>query len=339
MVKAFVFGKFLPFHKGHQAMIEFALSQCDFLTVLVCCSDQETIAPETRQGWLENTFEGEQRLEVRVFNYLESEYPNSSESSRAISAIWSKKFKELVPDCSLLVTSEPYGEYVAEFMGIQHIALDEGRHHVPISATAIRNNPVAHWEYLPEAVKPHYLQKVVLLGTESTGKTTLTQQLAKRFGAAFVLEAGRDLIEDSNEFMLQDLYAVAREHAHRIVNVPVSNSPLLFIDTDVHITQSYASFMFGEQLDLPSAIYTCNRGQLYLYLQNDVPHVQDGTRLSEEDRNALDASHRATLQRHGIDYHEISGNWQQRMEQAMALIDQTFFSACPDKTYRVKALE
>lgn len=319
-------------------MIKFALTQCDVLTVLVCCSDLEAIPAKRRQGWLEDTFRGESRLEIRVFNYLESEYPNSSESSKAISAIWSRKFSELVPDCSLVITSEIYGNYVAEFMGIQHIAFDEERHQVPISASAIRNNPVANWEYLPKAVKPYFQQKIILLGTESTGKTTLTQLLAEHYGAPFVLEAGRDLIEDSNEFAFDDLYAVAHEHAHRIITCDVSDSPLLFIDTDVHITQSYASFMFGKQLDLPADIYTCNQGQLYLYLQNDMPHVQDGTRLSEADRNLLDTSHRATLQRYGIAYHEISGNWQQRLAQAIALIDQKFFANYPSITYSSKAL-
>jgi HTH-type transcriptional repressor of NAD biosynthesis genes len=44
MIKAFVFGKFYPFHKGHEAMINFALSKCDFLSVLVCSSDKEKTA-------------------------------------------------------------------------------------------------------------------------------------------------------------------------------------------------------------------------------------------------------------------------------------------------------
>jgi HTH-type transcriptional regulator, transcriptional repressor of NAD biosynthesis genes len=49
MIKAFVFGKFLPFHKGHQAMINFALTKCDYLSVLICCSDKENIDGLIRQ--------------------------------------------------------------------------------------------------------------------------------------------------------------------------------------------------------------------------------------------------------------------------------------------------
>ena len=65
MVKAFVFGKFLPFHKGHEAMINFALTRCDFLTVLVCCSDKENIPSKTRQKWIEKTFECQDKIEIK----------------------------------------------------------------------------------------------------------------------------------------------------------------------------------------------------------------------------------------------------------------------------------
>ncbi len=87
MVKAFVFGKFLPFHKGHEAMINFALTKCDFLTVLICCSDKENIPATTRQKWIEKTFISEHRIEIKSFNYLESEFPNTSESSQEISKV------------------------------------------------------------------------------------------------------------------------------------------------------------------------------------------------------------------------------------------------------------
>jgi HTH-type transcriptional repressor of NAD biosynthesis genes len=55
MIKAFTFGKFLPFHKGHEAMINFALTECDFLSVLVCCSDKENINGEVRKKWIDNS--------------------------------------------------------------------------------------------------------------------------------------------------------------------------------------------------------------------------------------------------------------------------------------------
>ncbi|XZF14729.1 AAA family ATPase [Chitinophagaceae bacterium MMS25-I14] len=321
MVKSFVFGKFLPFHKGHEAMIRFALTQSDVVTVLVCVSDLETIPAATRMQWLQDTFAAESRVEVRLFEYCEAELANTSVSSRNVSKVWAEVFTTLLPEHTILVTSEPYGDFVAEYMGIRHILFDRDRNAMPVSASLIRKAPFTYWEFIPEAVRPFYVKKIVLLGTESTGKTKLTQQLAAHFGGACVLEAGRDLIPDSNEFTVDDLYLVAAEHARRIEQAVAKGPKLVFVDTDIHITQSYACRFFGKELDVAAAIYDANKADLYLYLNADAPFVQDGTRLDEAERNALDHSHRATLKWHNILYYEISGNWEKRFAIAVKLVD------------------
>ena len=75
-----------------------------------------------------------------------------------------------------------------------------------ISSTAIRKNPYLHWEWLPDIVKPFYVKKVLLMGGESTGKSTLTINLARRFNTNFVEEAGRELSEKSgtDQMMLSE---------------------------------------------------------------------------------------------------------------------------------------
>lgn len=317
MVKAFVFGKFMPFHKGHEAMMRFALSKCDFLTVLVCTSDKETVPGELRQSWISETFAGQQNIQVQVFDYIESELPNSSVSSTAISEVWAKVFKQLLPDHSLLITSEPYGDYVAGFMQIQHIPFDLSKTEVPVSATAVRNNLVANWPFLPRAVRRHLALKVVILGTESTGKTTLTENLATYFNCSKVLEAGRDLIPDSNVFSIDDLYLVAREHAKHIDEAATDNSALVIIDTDIHITRSYCKYAFEKELEVSEDIYRSNKAQLYLYLNNDVEYYQDGTRLSKEERDQLDAFHRQVIREANLPVVEITGSWDERFQQAV----------------------
>ncbi|MBO9201051.1 MULTISPECIES: AAA family ATPase [Niastella] len=320
MVKGFVFGKFLPFHKGHEAMISFALSKCDFLSVLVCASDKETVSGELRKGWIEKTFPAQRNMDVRVLDYKESELPNSSVSSTDVSRIWASLFKKLFPDYSLVVTSEQYGYYLAEFMEIQHLPFDIPKKLVPVSATHIRNDLLNNWQFVPDAVRRHLVLKVVVLGTESTGKTTLTEKLADYFKCNKVMEAGRDLIPDSNEFSINDLHLVAEEHAKRIDEAADGSSPLIIIDTDIHITRSYCHFSFEKELDVPAAIYHSNKAQLYLYLNNDVDYFQDGTRLSKEDRDRLDGFHRQELQRANIDLVEIKGNWEERFQLAIAHI-------------------
>lgn len=322
MIKAFVFGKFLPFHKGHEAMINFALTKCDFLKVLVCCSDKENIPSSTRKKWIEKAFEKEKNFEIGTFNYLESELPNTSESSVTVSKIWAGVFKQQLPDYSLLITSEEYGNFVAAFMNIQHIAFDIPKKLYPVSATAVRNNLFVNWKFLPDSVKPDFAIKVVILGTESTGKTTLTERLTKHFNCSSVKEAGRDLIANSDSFEFDLLHLVASEHAKRIDRSVLGESPLIIIDTDIHITKSYANFIFDKTLEVEKKIYNSNKADIYLYLNNDVEYMQDGSRLSEENRNLLDISHKQILSKYNIDFLEIAGDWEQRFENAVTIIKQ-----------------
>lgn len=320
MVKGFVFGKFLPFHKGHEAMINFALTKCDFLTVLICCSDKEKIPAKTRQKWIETTFETSKNIKVKTFIYSEKELPNTSVSSQEVSKVWSEKFKVIFPDYDLVITSEEYGDFVASFMKIKHIPFDISKQLFPVSATAVRNDIFTNWQFLPDSVKPDFAIKVVILGTESTGKTTLTKRLADYFNCSLVKEAGRDLIANSNSFDFGDLHLVALEHAKQIDKAVLGQSPLIIIDTNIHITKSYANFIFNKALIVKAEISDSNKADLYLYLNNDVKFTQDGTRLNETDRNLLDKSHRKVLEQNKINIVEITGNWEERFQKATSVI-------------------
>jgi HTH-type transcriptional repressor of NAD biosynthesis genes len=322
MNKAFVFGKFMPFHKGHEAMINFALSTCDFLTVLICCSDQEPLPGSVRKAWLDAVYRDTPQIEIRCYHYEEQVLPNTSETSATVSAVWAKQFKQLFPDYTMVITSEPYGYLVADYMGIRHIPFNMNKDLYPVSATKVRTDLFNYWGYLPDPVKASLVTKVVVLGTESTGKTTLTGKLAAHFQCSAVSEAGRDIVADSNHFGIADLYLIAAAHAGKINCMATGNSPLMIIDTDIHITLSYGEYAFGEKLKIDAAIYNANKADLYLYLNNDVPYVQDGTRLSEEERNLLDLSHRRVLDTYGIHYEEITGHWEERFDTAVQLVTQ-----------------
>lgn len=324
MKHGFICGKFLPFHTGHEALIRFALERCEQLTVLVCASDQENISGRLRAEWIRASFPHLLRLYIQVLPYLESQLPNTSESSQAVSKLWAKEFQRWVPETDVMFSSEPYGEFVADFMGIQHELFDQARESVPISATQIRAYPHRYWKFIPQVVRPHFCKKIVLLGTESTGKSVLTERLATHFQMPFVAEAGREVIPDSKGFQFEDLYRVAETHAEAIHRGLQIGKPFLFIDTDIHITQSYAQMFFGKQLEVAEQIYSFNRADLYLYLRADAPFIQDGTRLDIDMRNALDQSHRSILESYGVSYVEIDGNWEERCSQAVELIEQFF---------------
>jgi HTH-type transcriptional repressor of NAD biosynthesis genes len=78
MKTGLVLGKFLPLHKGHMALVDFALRHCDQLIVLLCSSPFEIIPGTVRKQWLLDTFGANQRVRVQLTEYNEEELPNTS---------------------------------------------------------------------------------------------------------------------------------------------------------------------------------------------------------------------------------------------------------------------
>lgn len=324
-VVGLVFGKFSPFHLGHQALINYALQYVHTLYIVVCSSDKEIITGKTRKQWIEVVIinlnlVSNQNTHVIQYDYDEATLPNSSVSSEAISKIWADALLHLLPKIDTLFTSELYGDYVAKFMNIKHVSFDPNRIAFPISASLIKHSLIDNWDYLPDIVKRYFTIKVVILGTESVGKTTLANKLANYYKCNLVLEAGRALIANSNNFDLDDLNLVAQTHAKAIFDSIIMH-PLSIIDTNIFTTISYADYFLKSKLNIDEALLLNNIADLYLYLNNDVPFVQDGTRLSIIERGYLDISHRKTLKKHKIPIHEISGNWEQRFADSKSLID------------------
>lgn len=320
MKHGLVFGKFYPLHNGHLALIDFAYKRCDLLTILVCASNRETISGTQRAEWLEQYFANSADITVKVMDYKEEELTNTSVSSREVSKLWAAQFNNLLPNIDIVFTSEKYGDYLAEYMNIEHHLFDLPRHQVTISASDIRKKPLTNWAFIPTEVKPFFVKKVILLGTESTGKTTITEKLAVHFQTTHVREMGRELIPNSKECSFEGLERVAIAHAHEIKSSLGKANRLLFIDTDINITQSYAKFLFGKTLTITEQIEKLNSGDLYLYLDKDVEFVQDGTRLELSFRNELDLSHKKILKEKDITYEHIQGNWEERLAQCLTLV-------------------
>ncbi|MES2764624.1 MAG: AAA family ATPase [Bacteroidota bacterium] len=316
-----VLGKFLPLHNGHIELINFAASKCDELVVLVCASQKENISGEVRLNWIIETFKNNPNIQPKLIEYNENFLPNTSVSSVEVSKIWSNFLKDILPPINIIFTSEKYGEYLAEFMSCEHIAFDIDRSKIPVSATEIRCNPFKNWEYIPDSVRPYFIKKICILGTESTGKTTLTQKLAQHFKTEFVPEMAREIIEKTEECTLQHLYQIAILHAETINSKIESANKLLFIDTDVNITRSYSRFLFNEELIVEDWIEKANHCDLYLFLEKDSPFVQDGTRLDKSDRDLLQQSHLTELKQRNIKYQLINGGWEEKFSKAVIAVN------------------
>ena len=176
MKKGLVLGKFMPPHKGHLALIDFGLKYCDQLIILLCSHSAEPISGKQRLIWLKEIFSDNHKIVIHSFHYDPAQLSDSSVSSEADSKRWGDEIKKLFPDLSIVFSSEPYGNYLAEHLGIDHMNYDEARTNWPVSSSQVRRFPLQFWNYLPDPVKPWFVKKIVLLGSESTGKSTLSRK-------------------------------------------------------------------------------------------------------------------------------------------------------------------
>lgn len=277
-----VLGSFAPLHNGHLSLINFGLSNCDTLYVLLCSHDKEDIPGEVRYNWLKEEFKGIDK--IKIIHKDTSHMENTSVSNVDISRVWSVYLKELFPDMNVIFTSEKYGDYVAEFMNIEHIQYDQQRLTTPISSTMIRKKPLTYWEYLPKSVRPYYTKKVCIVGTESTGKSTMTKLLSDFYGVPQAREMGREICDDTKTCDIEMLNAIIEAQAVEITDN--LGDKILFSDTDSLTTICYGKFLFNQ---IPSTntkeIEEINNFDIYLFLWNDVPFVDDGSRMGEPKRS------------------------------------------------------
>ena len=122
------------------------------------------------------------------------------------------------------------------------------------------------------------MQRVVLLGGESSGKTTLAQALAQAEGTVWVPEYGRERWEQrAGRLTLEDLVDIGRIQIEREQALLSQASRLLVCDTSPLTTLGYAQWMFNAQ---PPALQEAaqHRYDLVVLCAPDFGFVQDGTR-------------------------------------------------------------
>ena len=317
----------MPLHAGHLALIEFASQNCDKLNVVLCYCSEEKIPEELREQWLKSALNKYANINIISFGYDSQVLPNTSVSSREISQAWSDVFKKMIPEINILFTSEKYGDYMAEYLSIEHFCFDNERSKNSVSASAIRKDPFCYWDFIADEAKYFFVKKIAILGTESTGKSTLAKKLAKQFNTLYVNEVGRDLVKKTELCKLEDLYAIAQLHAKKIEEKKLIANKLLFIDTDLNTTKSYSNFLFQHELKVASWIEEANNCDIYLFLENDAGYFQDGTRLPKNQRDILSSFQKKILVNNSIEYVSINGNWQERFSKACDIINQKYFSA------------
>ena len=95
--------------------------------------------------------------------HITQDLPSSSEASRDISLLWSIYLKKEFPQTDVLFTSEPYGDYVAEYMNITHECFDQARTIIPISGTMIRESPFTYRNYINHYAQSYFIKKIIIV--------------------------------------------------------------------------------------------------------------------------------------------------------------------------------
>ena len=230
----------------------------------------------------------------------------------------------------VVFSSEDYGPGFAAHLGVAHVAVDNPRTRVPVSGTRVRAGAAEAAAYLHPlvaaqlgVVPPAAVPRVVFLGAESSGKSTLCAALAEACGTAWVPEYGRTLHEQKNgNLEFEDLLYIARRHAELEDEAAAQARGVLFCDTNAATTALYSYYYF-HRCDPALRAMAAVCGQRYAHTfvcAPTVPFEQDGWRGPEALRSFQHGMILMQLDYFNIPYTLVEGTVEERMAQVRAIL-------------------
>jgi HTH-type transcriptional regulator, transcriptional repressor of NAD biosynthesis genes len=317
MRRGLVLGKFAPLHRGHQHLIETAQAAVHELVVAVYHTAWYPTPVERRAAWIRALFP---RVRVEIVPDL----PPDSYDQSSITAVHAADLETRLGGFTDVFTSEDYGDELAACLGARHTLVDRERSRVPTSSTAIRADAYACRQWVEPLVYRELVHKVVFLGAESTGKTTLARVLAERHATTWVPEFGRELWERKDgRLELADLDLIAREQLRLEDEAALEAREILFCDTNVLATELWSRRLFGEASPAVVDLGARTEGDYTTFLcEPDFAFEQDGTRETRTDQLRFHALVRADLHRRALPFTVLTGPLETRVatvEQALAL--------------------
>ncbi|GAA1690330.1 nicotinamide-nucleotide adenylyltransferase [Glycomyces endophyticus] len=334
-----VLGKFYPPHAGHFHLVRAALAGCERLTVLVSHADVESIPLASRVAWLQEAFPA-----ARVIGAVDNVHMDLHDE-----AVWQAHvdvFQAAVPErIDALFTSESYGPELARRLGAAHVLVDLDRGAVPISGTAIRADPAGNWHFLEGPVRAGLALRVVAVGAESTGTTTVAEDLAaacRARGGAWaqtrcVPEYGRTFSEEKLRrlqaerpgatwsdvrFDTADFPLIAARQNEIEEAEARLGGPVLVCDTDAFATAVWHERYLGGRNPALDPLADALPHHLYLLTDHEgVPFEDDGLRDGEHLRPWMTGRFQEELERTGRRHVRLHGSREARLDQALRAVD------------------
>jgi NadR type nicotinamide-nucleotide adenylyltransferase len=183
------------------------------------------------------------------------------------------------------------------------------------------------------------LKKIVVIGPESTGKSTLCMQLADHYKTIWCPEYARDFLKKNGPgYSYDDLLTIAKEqiageeamgHELQATSKENYNSQLtahssqLFIDTDMYVMKVWCEFVFGKCHSFILNEIAQIKYDLYLLCNVDLPWVADELREYPEKktREKLYHFYKDAMVNQNVPWVNISGNYDERLQTAVKAVD------------------
>lgn len=343
--RALVIGKFYPPHAGHHVLIRHAAEIAERVVVVAMSTVAETIPLADRVAWLSESHRDSPNVAITG---IRCDAPVDLIST----AVWAAQVAcmraavHTITDESIdvVVSSEAYGPELARWLDADHVAVDPARLRVPISGTACRADLADNWRQLDVPARAGLTTRAVVLGSESTGTTTVSQALTQRFRerggiwaeTRWVPEYGREATEmklqalreqdpaaDMSELTWtgDDFAHIARTQQVLEDDAARNGSPLLVCDTDAFTTTVWERRYLGPQSRFARNTAD-SRGRIYLVTDHHgVPFVQDGIRDGEHIRAEMTGWFIDALARQGLSWVLLTGSLDDRLDLATSVVD------------------
>lgn len=184
------------------------------------------------------------------------------------------------------------------------------------------------------------IKKVVVIGPESTGKSTLCKQLAEHYNTTWVQEYAREyLLKNGTDYSYENLLDIAKGQIENeelgIRNWEATNKSeivnlksTIFIDTDMYVMKVWSEFVFDKCHHWILNRIAERKYDLYLLCNIDMPWVKDELREYPDlvRRQKLYCYYKDILINQNVPWVDISGNYEERLAKAILATDTLLFS-------------
>jgi NadR type nicotinamide-nucleotide adenylyltransferase len=172
------------------------------------------------------------------------------------------------------------------------------------------------------AVEIPRVKKVVVLGPECTGKSELSEFLAKHFKTQWTPEYARGYIDNLvRPYQQHDLLTIAHGQLRLEEEWARGANKVLVCDTNLYVIKIWSEFKFG---NCPQEILNSIASRpydLYLLTYIDIPWEDDPQREHPDQREKLYAIYLDHMKKQSVPFVEIKGERENRRQTAIAAIE------------------